>query len=86
MTSLRVSNNNFISSPLFHVIDHNSSIFFSFVIKLGKKASGINIMVPGCDQLIITTMVGIRKKKSTENTYGFSQNGIDICVDRIEII
>ena len=47
--------------PSFHVIDHNSSVFWSF-IKLGKKAGGTNVLVPGCAWITMTILAGVGKK------------------------
>ena len=53
---------NYIFSPLFNVIDHNSSVFCNFIIKLYQKADGTTIMVPGCGHITMTKLVGVRKK------------------------
>ena len=48
--------------PLFRVTDHKSSVFYSFIIKLGRKASGTNVLALGCGHVTMTTMMGVRKK------------------------
>ena len=41
------------------MIDHNSSVFCKFMIKLGKRPGGTNVMAPGCSQVTIATIVGV---------------------------
>ena len=57
------------SHLLFHAIDYNSTLFCCFIIKLGKKGDGTTVMATVCGRVNVTTMLGVRRKKTNKFSF-----------------